>query len=136
MTHVCNSRIWKVDAGKSHLSQDINPWLHNEFEANLGYIRPCLKTTSQIWWHTQLPRIWEVKAESARSLWVQGQPDIQSKLQDSLDYTLKLSFKTNKYYFFVLKAVACNIEHTVLMSLKYSRKCWWNGDTRNNNRFF
>lgn len=41
----CNSSTWKVEAGESEIPA--HPWLYNNSEAELGYVRICL-TKKQI----------------------------------------------------------------------------------------
>ena len=42
MVHICHPSTWEMEAGGSGVQG--HPWLHSEFEASLGYMRPCLKT--------------------------------------------------------------------------------------------
>lgn len=41
MSHTCNPSNWEVEAGGLGVLR--YPWLHSEFTASLGYMRPFLK---------------------------------------------------------------------------------------------
>lgn len=43
--HVCNPSTWEVKAEKSRVKG--YPQLHSKLGANLGYMRPCLKTKTE-----------------------------------------------------------------------------------------
>ena len=40
--HAFNLSTWEMEAGRSEIQG--KPLLHSKLEANLGYVRPCLKT--------------------------------------------------------------------------------------------
>lgn len=41
VVHTCNSKTQELEAGESEIQEHIE--LHNESEASLGYMKPCLK---------------------------------------------------------------------------------------------
>lgn len=45
VTHVCDTNIWAVESG---ISGQVYPCLHNELEADLGYLRVCLNKETKI----------------------------------------------------------------------------------------
>lgn len=45
MAYVWNLSIWEVEAGESEVQDP--PWLGNEFEASLDYLRLCLKAKAK-----------------------------------------------------------------------------------------
>lgn len=45
VAHTCHSSTWKVEAVGAGIQG--YPWLDGEFEASLGYLRLCYKTTEQ-----------------------------------------------------------------------------------------
>lgn len=44
--HACNPSTWEVEVAVSGTGRD--SWLQVKFEANPGYVRPCLKKTKKI----------------------------------------------------------------------------------------
>jgi hypothetical protein len=87
-----------------------------------AWFLPLLYTASKLLWiieqnravvaHTFNPNTWE--AEVDRSLWVRGQPSLQSEFQDSQGYTEKLSqnkTKRNKKWNQSWKTTIWNCEH-------------------------
>lgn len=55
VVHSCNSNTWDMEAERSRIQGYSCP--HSQFEANLGYMRPCIKQTNKNVMNTFRPSI-------------------------------------------------------------------------------